>query len=165
MLLLISLALVFAAACQRKGNEQVPVAFDEAETEAKALIDQLKQLGSDDIMQLEVRTGRLLADQRVLDNPAAEESLRTTQDFLSHMGENLEELRAQATELMNKFLALRKEWLENKENRPNTMERFFVEQQKLSDLVMQADYLVNRWNAQLMNIENFEKAFPQNMNE
>lgn len=163
--LLISLLLLIFAACNRKTTEQVPVAFDEAETQAKTLLTQLEQLGGDDIMQLEIRAGRLLLDQRVLENPAAEESLKTTQDFLSHIGENIEELSAQLSESLELISSLRQEWLNNKKNRPYTMEQFFVEQQKLNDLVMQADYLVNRWNAQLLNIENFEQAFPQNMDE
>lgn len=163
--LLISFLLLISVACNRKTTEQVPVAFDEAENQAKKLKNQLKLLGGDDIMQLEIRAGRLLLDQRVLNNQAAEESLKTTQDFLSHIGENIEELSAQVNESLKQIASLRQEWLNSKNNRPNTMELFFVEQQKLNDLVMQADYLMNRWNAQLLNIETFEQAFPQNMDE
>ncbi len=163
--LLISLVLLAGASCARKSKEQAPAAFEEAENQAKTLLNQLEQLGSDDIMQLEVRAGRLLLDQRVLDNPAAAESLKTTQDFLSHFGGLIEELTTLVIQSREQIVFLREEWLTNKDNRPSVMERFFGEQQRLSDLVMQADYLVNRWNAQLLNIENFEQAFPQNMDE
>lgn len=164
--LLISLLLLAAGtACNRKAPSQVPAAFEEAENQAKTLLNQLEQLGGDEVMLLESRAGRLLLDQRVLDNSAAEESLRATQDFLAHVDESIEELSAQVNEKLEKFGSLRKEWLTNKNNRPHTMELFYVEQQQLNDLIMQADYLVSRWNAQLRNIENFEQVFPQHMDE
>ncbi|HMM11105.1 MAG TPA: hypothetical protein PKE03_03315 [Bacteroidales bacterium] len=163
--LLISLLLLAAAACNRKTTEQAPAAFDEAKAQASDLLKQLEVLDNDDIMQLEVRAGRLTLDQRVLDNKAAEESLRTTLEFLSHLSDDLEGVRNEVSTSLGRFDTLRNSWLNEKDNRPLIMEQFFLEQRKLNDLVMQADYLVSRWNAQLMNIEAFEQAFPQNQDE
>ncbi len=163
--LLISLLLLISAACNRQAGEQAPAAFDAAESQVRTLIAQLEMLGSDDIMQLEVRAGRLLLDQRVLSNEAAEESLRASLDFLSHIIESIDSLKVQVYQSREQIGKLHNEWLKNKEMRPVAMEQLFMEQQKLNDMLMMADYFVSRWNAQLMNIEAFEKAFPQNQNE
>lgn len=163
--LLISFLLLIAAACNRQAGEQAPEAFDEAESQATTLMAQLELLSSDDMKQLEVRAGRLLLDQRVLDNVAAEESLRTSLDFLSHISESLDSLKVKVNQSREQIGKLHNEWLNNKEMRPLVMEQLFLEQQKLNDMLMMADYFVNRWNAQLMNIEVFEQAFPQNQDE
>jgi hypothetical protein len=160
---LISLLLQISASCTRKAAEQPPAAFEDAEVQAKALLSQLEVLNINDIEQLALRASRLLLDQRVLDNPAAEESLRTGLEFLSHINDRVEDLKDQLNLSVKRIGELRQEWLDNKEMRPLAMEQLFVEQHKLSDLLMQADYFVNRWNAQLMNIEAFEQAFPQTM--
>ncbi|MBK9291513.1 MAG: hypothetical protein IPM52_07795 [Bacteroidetes bacterium] len=163
MHLLISLLLL--AACQRKQADKPPVAFEEAEAEASRLLGQLGALSHDDIAQLEVRAGRLLLDQGVQENQVASETLHTALDFLSTVGEETDSLQAQVNESLGKIRQLKQAWLDKKDERPLTMERFFMEKERLDRLMMQADYLVNRWNVQLLNIENFEQAFPQHMND